>query len=174
MNNDNSFIIIEILFKEERKQKGETRTACPLWRNGKIQTGYKRSKGNIKTVTAEAKTHLGSDLIFVVLPVQITTMDLNGAKPINRMANILSHVNVTISYFYLWRVLNYLMPRHDVMTFDVMLQPWFSYRRSTARLSDYMTSKLNTDVCESCRNNCKCYRSSKNATSLWFIVTLIN
>lgn len=102
MNNDNgnSFIIIEILFKEERKQTEETCTACPLWRNRKIQTSYKRSKGNMKTVTAEAKTHLGSDIIFVVLPVQIATMDLNGAQPIKRMANTLSHVNVTIGYFY--------------------------------------------------------------------------
>lgn len=67
MNNDNGnpFIIIEILLKEERKQKGETGTACPLWRNGKIQTGYKRSKGNMKTITAGAKTRLGSDIIFV-------------------------------------------------------------------------------------------------------------
>lgn len=102
MNNDNgnSFIIIEILFREERKQTEETCTACPLWRNGKIQTGYKRSKGNMKTVTAEAKTHLGSDIIFVVLPVQIATTDLSGAQPIHWKANTLSHVNVTISYFY--------------------------------------------------------------------------
>lgn len=87
-------------YLKERKQTEETCTACPLWRNGKIQTGYKRSKGNMKTVTAEAKTHLGSDIIFVALPVQIATMDLNGAQRINRMVNILSNVNVTISYFY--------------------------------------------------------------------------
>lgn len=99
MNNDNGNSLI--LLKYYLKRKGNKQKKHVLHVLFGITGKYKRSKGNMKTVTAEAKTHLGSDIIFVVLPVQIATMDLNGAQPINRIANTLSHVNVTISHFYL-------------------------------------------------------------------------